>query len=318
MVSVIIIFFNAADFLEEAIESVLAQTYKKWELLLVDDGSMDMSTQIARQYADRYRGKVTYLEHADHQNLGKGAARNLGIRMARGSYIAFLDADDVWLPNKLGEQVFILNSFPEAGMLYGDTLYWYSWTGSPEDVSRDFIPKLGVKTGTPIPSPTLLPLYLRGRAAVPCTCSVLVRRTAVEMVGGFDETYPEISNFYEDQAFYAKICLQFPVVAENICWDKYRQRSSGQMDDIATITSKEQGARLHYLNWLDEYMTRCGIEDTETRLAIRKELWLIQTNKRSPALNKHPSKIRWIKKWLLRVVEYVLPPGVQIWLWLRE
>src|SRR5919198_1004258 len=104
LVSAIIIFLNAERFIQEAIESVFAQTYDAWELLLVDDGSTDGSTAIARRYAEQHPGKVRYLEHNGHQNRGKSASRNLAIRNCTGEYIAFLDADDVWLPRKLEQQ----------------------------------------------------------------------------------------------------------------------------------------------------------------------------------------------------------------------
>jgi hypothetical protein len=87
LVSAIIIFLNAEKFIREAIESVFAQTYDNWELLLVDDGSTDASTEIAHRYAEQYAGKVRYLEHEDHQNLGMSASRNLGINNAKGKYI---------------------------------------------------------------------------------------------------------------------------------------------------------------------------------------------------------------------------------------
>ncbi|TKB70433.1 MAG: glycosyltransferase family 2 protein [Nitrospira sp.] len=94
LISAIIIFLNGEAFMREAIESVFAQTYRNWELLLVDDGSTDQSAEIAKEYAERYAGKVTYLEHPGHWNLGMSAARNLGIKAAKGKYIAFLDCDD--------------------------------------------------------------------------------------------------------------------------------------------------------------------------------------------------------------------------------
>src|SRR3712207_4093497 len=118
-VSVITIFLDEERFIEEAIESVLAQRYDNWELLLVDDGSTDGSTQIALRYAERYPEKVRYLEHPGHENRGRSATRNVGTSYARGEHIGFLDADDVWLPHKLQQQVEILNSHPEAGMVYG-------------------------------------------------------------------------------------------------------------------------------------------------------------------------------------------------------
>src|SRR6266545_5517239 len=112
-VSVVIIFLNAAKFIEEAISSVFAQTYNGWELLLVDDGSTDGSTQIARKYAASYPGKIFYIAHEGHKNRGMSASRNLGIRHARCEYVAFLDGDDVWLPHKLREQVAIMRAQPK-------------------------------------------------------------------------------------------------------------------------------------------------------------------------------------------------------------
>src|SRR5579862_1030782 len=100
LVSVIISFLNGARFIREAVESVFVQTYRNWELLLVDDGSTDQSTQIAREYASLHSENVRYLEHNGHSNRGLSASRNLGIRRSGGEFLAFLDCDDVWLPQK--------------------------------------------------------------------------------------------------------------------------------------------------------------------------------------------------------------------------
>ena len=79
LVTVITIFLNAERFIEEAIESVLAQSYAEWELLLVDDGSTDASTEIALRYAEQYPQKVRYFQHTEHENHGISASQNLGI-----------------------------------------------------------------------------------------------------------------------------------------------------------------------------------------------------------------------------------------------
>ena len=134
LVSCIIIFFNAEKFMEEAVESIIAQSYDRWELLLVDDGSTDRSTALAKNYTMQYPGRIHYLEHENHQNQGLSASRNLGIRHAHGKYIAFLDSDDVWLPHKLEKQVPILESEPEAGLIYGSLFFWYGWTGNPDPI----------------------------------------------------------------------------------------------------------------------------------------------------------------------------------------
>src|SRR5205823_7019859 len=96
LVTGVIIFLNGEAFLAEAIESVRAQTWLNWELLLVDDGSTDHSTAIARSYAEKFPAQIRYLEHENHANCGMSASRNLGIHNARGEFIAFLDVDDLW------------------------------------------------------------------------------------------------------------------------------------------------------------------------------------------------------------------------------
>jgi glycosyltransferase involved in cell wall biosynthesis len=127
LVSVIVPFFNSERFIQETIASVFAQTYDRWELLLVDDGSTDRSQTIAKNFEREYPDRIRYLHHADRQNRGCSASRNLGIDNARGEYIAFLDADDVWLPDKLSRQVDILESQPAAAMVYGKYLVWHNF-----------------------------------------------------------------------------------------------------------------------------------------------------------------------------------------------
>jgi glycosyltransferase involved in cell wall biosynthesis len=161
LVSVVMPFLNAPAFMQETLESVFAQTYDGWELLLVDDGSTDASTAMARRYAQQYPEKVRYVEHPAHQNRGVSASRNLGVNHANGQYVALLDADDVWLSQKLRRQVATLQSHPEAAMTYGPSQWWYSWTGDPEDSTRDYLQSLGVQANTLFKPPTLLSLFLR-------------------------------------------------------------------------------------------------------------------------------------------------------------
>jgi glycosyltransferase involved in cell wall biosynthesis len=263
------IFFNEEKFLREAIESVFAQTYENWELLLVDDGSTDGSTDIALRHAEECPEKVRYLEHDEHRNRGASAARNLGISNAKGKYIAFLDADDVWLPHKLEQQVTILNSQPEAAMLCGATQWWYSWTGNPQDIKRDHIRGIGVQPDTLVMPPKLLTLFLKNAINVPCTCSVLLRREIIEATGGFEEA---IRRVYTDQAFYAKVCLRVPVFVSGDYCDRYRQHRDSCCS-VAKRTGEHHVARLFYLNWLEAYLSAQGIKDPEVWRALRKKQW---------------------------------------------
>ncbi len=110
LVSVIIPVFNSEPFLAEAVESALAQSYHPVEVIVVDDGSTDGGAQVAQGYPVRYFFQ---------QHLGPGAARNLGIRQARGEFLSFLDADDVWMPEKTTAQMRMLADRPELDAVFG-------------------------------------------------------------------------------------------------------------------------------------------------------------------------------------------------------
>jgi glycosyltransferase involved in cell wall biosynthesis len=268
LVSNVVTFLNAEKFMQEALESVLVQTYDNWELLLIDDGSTDTSTQIALRYAERFPEKVRYLEHPEHRNRGISASRNLGIAHAKGKYLGFLGADDVLMPRTLEQQVRILSSHPEAGMVYGSSLYWFGWTGNPKDKQRDFrdfVEECGVKPNTLIEPPELLRIFLRRDkgpcvfGSIPSPSSILVRSEVTRSVGGFDE---EFWNLSEDRAFYVKVGIEAPVFAAGECWCKYRKHPEA-VSYIAEKTNQQLPSRLLFLNWLAEYLFKRGIKDAE-------------------------------------------------------
>jgi glycosyltransferase involved in cell wall biosynthesis len=274
-VSVITIFLNAEQFIREAVDSIIAQTYDNWELLLVDDGSTDGSTSIALRYAEQHPRRVRYFQHPGHRNRGMSASRNLGLKHVRGEYVALLDADDVWLPQKLERQVAILDSQPAAAMVYGATQHWYSWTGKVEDLHRDRMRRLGVPPNTIVSPPTLVTLFLQRKAWTPATCGVLMRRSAIERTGGFEDGF---QGMFEDQAFFYKLCLSAPVFVEAGCWDRYRQHPDSWCEAARRRGEYEPGyrpnpARKAFLNWLAEYLTAQKVADPELWKPLRKELW---------------------------------------------
>ena len=220
VVSAITIFYNGERFLGEAIESVLAQTYPSWELLLVDDGSTDGATEIARSYAARHPERIRYLEHSGHRNRGMSASRNLGLQQSRGALVAFLDSDDVWLPEKLARQVAILDAHPDAQMTFGPTRLWYGWTGEPADAARDTLRRIHAAPDGLYRPPEMLQRFLRGRALTPATCSILVRREALARTGQFEERF---TGLYEDQAFFVKAYLSLASYVTTDAFDLYRQ-----------------------------------------------------------------------------------------------
>lgn len=262
-VSVITPFLNGNEFMDEAISSVLAQTYRSWELLLVDDGSSDESTAKAKRYAGIYPEKIQYLEHPGHENCGQGPSRNLANRHARGKYLAFLDVDDIWLPNKLTNQVQALDFNPEAAMTYGPYFFWYGWTGQPEDLDRDKQCDVGSgrEYDTLVPCPAMLIRHIEKGNGLPVPCSTLVLRAAFEAVGGFEEEFP---GMYDDEALFAKLAIHYPVFITTGCWDRYRQHHNsfcaralrnGEWDPGRNASSPD---RVRFLLWLARYIENCS------------------------------------------------------------
>jgi glycosyltransferase involved in cell wall biosynthesis len=264
IVSVITPFLNAERFIAEAIESVVAQRFQQWELLLVDDGSADRSTRIARAAAAR-DARIRYLEHAAHANLGKSSSRNLGIVEARGRYITFLDADDVFLHDKLSHQVGLLDARPGAVMAYGTTEYWFNWDPNASSVEPDRLGKLGVAPDRHYLPPALLVAFLRDPGIVPCICALLARRDAALATGCFDES---VQNLYEDQVFIVKMVLHGAVFVDSGCGERYRQHadSSSAVAERAGRYHPTQAneARHVFLGWVEDYV--------RGRLAANREL----------------------------------------------
>lgn len=117
-VSIIMNCLNCSKYLREAIDSVFAQAYKDWEIIFFDDASTDNSADIAKSYGE----KVKYFRSEKTYTLGK--VRNLAIEQSSGEFIAFLDCDDIWLPDKLEKQIPIFQKDPEVGLVFSDAIFF--------------------------------------------------------------------------------------------------------------------------------------------------------------------------------------------------
>ena len=263
LVSAIAIFLNEETFLEEAIASVIAQTYDNWELLLVDDGSTDGSSAIAKRYAAQYPDQIRYLEHPNHQNLGMSASRNLGKDHARGKYISPIDGDDIWQPKKLEQQVAILEAHPEAAMVFAPLLIWYSWTGNSEDRDRDHPYGVAKDGGTHpfndtlVSPPKVLSLFLRKEEFIPG--GVLARKEIIEKVGGGEDKF---RGSYEDAIVHVKVCLRYPVYVTNECWYKYRIHPDS-CQRVVIRSGQAEAKRLLYLEWVENYLKEQKVTDKQ-------------------------------------------------------
>lgn len=220
LVSVVMIFRDAERWFDEAIDSVLAQTHPSLELLLCDDGSTDTSSASARRRAAEDPDRVRYLEHPGHAHRGMSSTRNLGIGAARGDVVAFLDADDVWDPGHLAHEVALLTAHPDAGLVCGRALDWYSWS---DPAAEDRWSPLPWPPGTLVPPPRMLSAVLRRGAYSTPTCSLLVRRDLLLAVGGGEV---EFRALFEDQVLLAKLYLAHACVISGTRTARYRRHPS--------------------------------------------------------------------------------------------
>jgi glycosyltransferase involved in cell wall biosynthesis len=203
-VSVIIPAYNAAAYLPHSIESVMRQTFADWEIVLVDDGSTDQTAAVWEDYQPKLQDQLKYV----HQpNRGIAAARNTAMRSARGEFIALLDADDVWLPQRLERGVEILDGDPETGLVHARV--------ARIDGNGAVIGQLKVE-----------PKYLSGRIAhniytrrahIICP-TVIFRRNCLQTTGPFDETLRTT----EDRDLWFRIARQSKVSYINEVLAYYR------------------------------------------------------------------------------------------------
>jgi glycosyltransferase involved in cell wall biosynthesis len=264
-VSIIMPFHNAAPYLTEAIGSVRAQTLHDWELIIIDDASTDGGHRFAEE-AMASDNRIRLLVTGKAAPRGAATARNLGLQAARGEFVAFLDADDLFEPHKLLTEVTSLTQHPEAAMVYGPTRWWY-----PGAECRDWTEDMGREANRLHPPPSLLCTVLimqKGRQ-VPCTCAVMIRKTALDIVGGFHEGF----RLYEDQTLWVKLFLRFPVFVSERCVACYRQHFNS-----VSAEAERQGlyqrfgvhsARLAFLRWIERYVAESGIYSRRISRCLR-------------------------------------------------
>ncbi len=195
-VSVIIPAYNADKFLPEAIESVLNQTYQSYELIVVNDGSTDKTEEILLTFKDRVLCK--------HQkNRGPSAARNAGIEIAQGKYISFLDADDLWTPDKLEVQVAFLEIHPDIAFVCADHLDFNASEVVLHSFLEDKKKTFGESLVTEIPIQDAFGKLIRENFV--STPTVMVRKSCLEKTGLFDESLWSV----EDRDLWFRIAAKF-------------------------------------------------------------------------------------------------------------
>lgn len=255
-VSIVLPTRNRASELREAVESVFRQTFAAWECLVVDDGSSDGTPGIASELvrADR---RVRTIRRDPGGSLS--AARNAGLAAARGELVAFLDDDDRWLPEKLALQTRLLEEDPAAAMVFGRVELF----GDAE----------GVWPRRPAPTrPTVRNLLASNFVPV---STVVARRSAVELVGGFDENLPVA----EDYDLWIRLALASPLRSDDAVVARYRfdaarfERQRGdQIAALDAIVSRLEASREVPAAWLRPARRRIHRHHARTACGWRARL----------------------------------------------
>jgi glycosyltransferase involved in cell wall biosynthesis len=234
VVSVIIPAYNCGAYLGKTLANALEQTGVSFEVVLIDNSTDDS----CRGYADHPDSRVRYVFV---QPPGVAAARNLGIRLARGKFLAFLDADDEWLPEKLSMQVSAFEKFPEAGLVFTDTMMC-----SDEEIFQNAMYTNVLKAWCQDHRSEVSDCYFGSLYArllnnnCMHTSSVMVRRTILDQTGVFDERV-QVVKISEDYDLWLRIAQGHPIVYIDRVFCKYKVVEEGFSGGMA----------VRGLRWLD-------------------------------------------------------------------
>jgi GT2 family glycosyltransferase len=310
--SCVLIFLDSGPFIDEAVRSVVGLDGSgDWELLLIDDGSTDASTKIARRWAEK-DPRVTYLDHAGHANLGMSASRNAGIAAARGRYIAFLDADDAWLPCLLEHYRRTVAAHPDADVVVGGTIRWHGWTGESPDRAADHLMKLpAAPPGEVIESPALLSAIYGepGAWRVPAMCSLLIERRALLAVGGMEQQF---RGLYEDQVLYTKLAASLRAVIDPRPVALYRQHATSAVTAAGLPVDRRSEAEERFLEWARDYVAATCGEASAALEVVQRNLeyhGAVRPSESSPWWRR---RVLWPAKWwAARVLRGDVLPSIE-------
>ncbi len=273
LVSIIIPVYNGEQYVSKSIKSVLSQTFRHYEVIFVNDGSTDNSSEIIRRYCQTHGNFICI----DQANAGVAEARNTGIRKATGSLICLLDQDDIWLPNKLAYQVEYMKKHPECGLVHSQIGFI---DGEDRIIENPVWAWVGETFGN-----TLIPLFLHNKIA---TFTALFRRSVIDQVGYFRECFapsddwdmwlriarqfslgfvPEISGYYRthlgnESRNYLRMQLSEIKVAENFVAEfpdveniigkrRIKTKLSALYADSAQLLEDQGASRVAAKHWLN-------------------------------------------------------------------
>lgn len=274
VVSVIIPSYNRIRYIEEAISSIESQSYQDYEIIIVDDGSTDGSLALLEDFSKK--GRIKLYTHADYQNRGQSSSINLGLEHAVGEFIAVLDSDDYFSPDKLARQVSFLEKNQDFGLVYGQ--------GNAVDANGGFLYTVPDDSHTEFSDPNnlLLDCYM----ALPG--GSLIRRSVFDRVGGFEESF----RAGQDHDMALRIMEEFKVAFLPGVVFFYRKHAE---------TISANGLETRWRTGMDI------LERAQTRYPYRKRT----IRKRKAVIDYRLSQVYWKRGQKLRSIGYLIASGLR-------
>lgn len=275
-VSVIINCYNGEKYLREAIDSIYAQTYTDWEIIFWDDASTDRSADIAKSYDDRLK------YHTGAKAVSLGQARNRAIEKSQGEYIAILDQDDMWLPDKLELQVPLFECNPSVGLVFSDAVDFFQDTGRSIShfLNLNLMPPRGMIFGY---------LFIFSNYPISMPTAVFRKKALDSLSGWFDERY----RFAEEYDLFLRMSYKWGCDYVNKPLAVYRIHDSNNTkifhreiaDELESIMAKSLN---DYPELVLEYKKEIKINKSTAARQLAKSLWQRgQTGQARSLLLKH-------------------------------
>ena len=238
-ISVVIPSYNGGSFLIETLESALAQTHDDREIIVVDDGSTDNTKERLGPYLDQIR-------YVRQDNAGVAAARNHGIKLASGDYIALLDADDLWNPRKLEVQMAVATCLAKCGLIACDGVMFDGEKILKRNLLAPTYVKLLRETKIGIIRVHAHPAFIGG-SPISCPSQTLIPREVIETIGPF------VGDIAADYDYYLRISQRYLVAFHAHKLVRYRYRS----DSMSGLLEKRHSDLYPTIATLRDHLTRC-------------------------------------------------------------
>ena len=271
LVSVVVPLYNGAKYIESTLMSILSQSYNNYEILVVDDGSTDDGPARVSRLLEQFPGRILLFTHPDRGNHWIAASRNLAIQNAHGTYVAFVDQDDLWLPEKLERQVEALQRFPEAAFVYAKAAF-IDQQGSEKLVSGLHLTEGRGVSGKP---QNVFGKLIKENF-IP-TLTVLAKKSCLERVGLLDEG-PRYE--YEDWLLLSKLAFFYKVIFIPEVLSKYRVHNSNYSSYLFD-TGLFYHAEEHYTVTLFSFLNQQGIPHNQVRKLLHRRIWFFFLRVRS-------------------------------------